>query len=68
MILILSTYYLTVYSSWGEVQEVIKMVTTGNGKSPGEYELCTGIEKGEDGAPFDVQYCGLQYSLFDVVC
>ena len=56
------------YSSWGEVQEVVKMVNTGNGNSLGEYELCTGIEKGVDGAPFDVQYCGVQYTLFVLVC
>ncbi|XP_072028213.1 nose resistant to fluoxetine protein 6-like [Amphiura filiformis] len=49
-----------VWASWGDVTAWFKALFTGNAKSPGAYELCTGLTKEDDALPFDVQYCMMQ--------
>ena len=53
--------FRVVYSSWADIPSWFKVYYSGNARSLGAYELCAGITKGVDGAPFDAQYCALKY-------
>lgn len=51
------------YSSWGEAMDWIVAAYRLSAQSYGQFEMCKGIDKGVDGAPFDAEYCVLYYPL-----
>ncbi|XP_072028215.1 O-acyltransferase like protein-like [Amphiura filiformis] len=60
-------YALKMWASWGDVTAWFKALFTGNAKSPGAYELCTGLTKEDDALPFDVQYCMMQAPAVNLI-
>ena len=60
--------FCIVWSSWGDTTPWLKALYTGNAKSMGQYELCTGLTKEDDGLPYGVQFCYMQQQKISFVC
>ena len=62
------SHLFIVWSSWGDTTPWFKALYTGNAKSPGQYELCNGLTKEDDGLPFGVQFCFMYAPAVNLVC